>query len=149
LDRDIQKINQKRLQRHKTIMQDRSYHWHSSLFLVKRQSVCLCPNRNLHTCKKFTPHKLAKTLSRCNCGVQLRGARVVWRENFARFCYMLLLRGLIGWGISLRNCAPQLHPAIAPRKSRLERKLQGARVASTQHVITLINSHVVIHEITT
>ena len=46
-----------------------------------------------------------------NCGVQLRGARVVWKENFATFCYILLLRGVIGWGISPRNCAPQLHPA--------------------------------------
>jgi hypothetical protein len=52
--------------------------------------------------------------------------------------------------IRLGYFTPQLRPAnaIAPRKSRLERKLQGERVAGTQHVITLINSHVMIRHST-
>jgi hypothetical protein len=34
--------------------------------------------------------------------------------------------------------APQMCPAIAGRKSRLEKKLRGARVSGTQHV-TIFN----------
>ena len=76
-----------------------------------------------------------------NCEVQLRGATPSGKEISQNF-------GLAGRN-RLGYFAPQLRPAIAQRKSRLERKLQGARVAGTKHVITLINSHVVIHAITT